>query len=262
MGAEAHIRTLLINRNFWILVLAGLAGLYAIFAIDIFQDDAARVADRRLRIELDEFLLFGSALILGMFSFGLNQRRAHIREQGRRIRAEHSVRDLGYHDALTGIANRRAFDEALAELLSHPPAPGTGHALLMLDLNGFKKINDTYGHGVGDALLIAVARRISEAVREGDCAARFGGDEFAVIGPHLQESDAVAIAGRLADSIEEPISIDGHLLRVGTGIGIAQISEPLTAAEAMRRADVALYATKKDRKTVWRVYAPHLDAAA
>lgn len=254
---------MLVNRNFWILALAALAGLYALFAVDVFRDDAARLADRRLRIELDEFLLFGSALILTMFSFGLNQHRARIREQSRRIQAEHHARDLGYHDALTGIANRRAFDEALAGLLARPAAAGTTHAVLMLDLNGFKQVNDTYGHAAGDALLIAVARRIAGAMREGDCAARLGGDEFAVIAPRLQESVAVAIAGRLADAIDEPIVINGHTHHVTTGIGIALIRDPgLSPAEAMRRADVALYAAKKDREATWRLYGPELDTGA
>jgi diguanylate cyclase (GGDEF)-like protein len=257
------MRSLLINRNFWILALAALAALYALFAVDVFRDDATRLADRQLRIELDEFLLFGSAVILTMFGFGLNQHRARIREQSRRIEAEHHARDLGYHDALTGIANRRAFDETLAGLLEHPLASGTAHAVLMLDLNGFKQVNDTYGHGAGDALLAAVALRIAAAVRECDCAARLGGDEFAVIAPRLQESMAVAIAGRLADAIDEPIMIDGHVHQVTTGIGIALVEQPgLSPAEAMRRADVALYAAKKDREATWRLYAPELDTGA
>jgi diguanylate cyclase (GGDEF)-like protein len=249
------------NRNVLILVLAGLAGLYALFAIDIFHDDASSLTDRRLRLELDEFLLFGSALMLTMFGFSLNQHRARVREQSRRIEAEHNVRDLGYHDALTGIANRRAFDEALVGLLSHPIAPGTTHAVLMLDLNGFKQVNDNFGHGVGDALLMTVARRINAAVRDGDCAARFGGDEFAVIAPNIHEGVATSIAARIAAAISAPIEIGGHTHEVTTGIGIGLARAPgLPVAELVRRADVALYATKRDRRSAWRLYAPELDA--
>ncbi|MET0307928.1 MAG: GGDEF domain-containing protein [Sphingomonas sp.] len=254
---------MLLNRNFWILVLAGLAGLYGLFAVDVFHDDAAKLADRRMRLELDEFLLFGSALMLTMFAFSLNQHRARIREQSRRIEAEHNVRDLGYHDALTGIANRRAFDEALAGLLSRPVAPGTTHAVLMLDLNGFKQVNDNFGHGVGDALLMTVARRIGGAVRDGDCAARFGGDEFAVIAPHIQEEVATAIADRVAGAIAAPIEIGGHAHQVTTGIGIGLVHAPgLAPSELVRRADVALYATKRDRRSTWRLYGPELDTGA
>ncbi len=254
---------MLFNRNLWILVLAGLAGLYAIFAVDVFQDDTTQLTDRRTRIELDEFLLFGSALILTMFAFSLNQHRARIREQHRRIEAEHVARDLGYHDALTGIANRRAFDETLAALLAHPVAAGTIHAVLMLDLNGFKQINDNYGHGAGDALLIAVARRIAATVRDGDCAARFGGDEFAVIAPNIQEDAAIAIAQRIAAIVSAPIEIDGHRHHVTTGIGIALVREAgVSPAEAVRRADVALYVTKRDRRLAWHLYTPEMDRGA
>lgn len=254
---------MLFNRNLWILALAGLAGLYAIFALDVFQDDATQLTDRRTRIELDEFLLFGSALILTMFAFSLNQHRARIREQHRRIEAEHVARDLGYHDALTGIANRRAFDETLAEALARPVARGAAHAVLMLDLNGFKQVNDNHGHGTGDALLIAVARRIGAAVREGDCAARFGGDEFAVIAPDIREDAAIAIARRIAAAVAAPVEIGGQRHHVTTGIGIALAREGgVRPAELVRRADLALYATKKDRRLDWRLYSPELENGA
>jgi diguanylate cyclase (GGDEF)-like protein len=257
---QTDIRALIANRGLWLIFLAALAGLYAIYAVDVFQDEAAMLEDRRLRIEFDEFLLFASALMLALFGFGLNQHRARVREWGLRVQAERDVRDLGYHDALTGLPNRRAFDEALARL-AEGPGHAT-HAVLMLDLNGFKEINDVHGHGAGDAMLRAVAGRIAGAVRDGDCAARLGGDEFAVIAPMLASpQSAVAIAGRIAASITRPVMIDGSAHRVGTGIGIALArGGDVHPAELVRRADVALYAAKRERGEAWRVYAPELEA--
>ena len=254
---EAGIRALLFNRSIWFVVLLAMAGIYAIFAFDIFRDETSTMADRKLRIELDEFLLFASALILLLFSFGLNQHRARASERVRRIQAERSARDLGYHDPLTGIPNRRAFDEALASL-----TPSGLHAVLMLDLNGFKAINDTHGHGTGDALLRVVADRITGAVRDGDTAARLGGDEFAVIAPGLANPEiAKAIAGRIAESVARAVFVEGRTLHVSTGIGIAlSRAERLAPAELTRRADLALYAAKRSEGVPWRLYGPDLEA--
>ncbi len=253
---EAGIRALLLNRSVWFVVLLAMAGLYGIFAFDLFRDETSSVADRKLRVELDEFLLLTSALILLLFGFGLNQHRARGRERERRIEAERNARDLGYHDALTGMPNRRAFDEALGKL-----SPAGLHAVLMLDLNGFKAINDTYGHGVGDGLLRVVADRIAGMVREGDTAARLGGDEFAVVTPGLADPQvARAIAARLAESIGRPIFVEGRALRVSTGIGIAlSRAEKVSPGELTRRADLALYAAKRTDGVLWRVYGPELE---
>lgn len=253
---DAGIRTLLFNRGLALILLAALAGLYAIFAFDLFQDEGGTIAIRRMRIELDEFLLYGATLILALLGFGLSQHRGRLRERSKRLRAEHTARDLGYHDPLTGMPNRRAFDEALEDL-----SPSGLHAVLMLDLNGFKAINDTHGHGAGDALLRVVADRIAGAVRAGDTAARLGGDEFAVIAPSLANPDiAGAIAGRLAESIARPVFVEGRTLHVGTGIGIAlSRAEKLKPEELTRRADLALYAAKRSEGVAWRVYGPELE---
>ncbi|MDG2533938.1 GGDEF domain-containing protein [Sphingomonas sp. HITSZ_GF] len=254
---DVGIRALLLNRGLGLLLLAGLAGLYAIFAIDLFQDEGGTVTGRRMRVELDEFLLYGSSLILLLFGFSFNQHRGRLRERTKRLRAERDARDLGYHDPLTGMPNRRAFGEALDGL-----APSGLHAVLMLDLNGFKAINDTHGHGTGDALLRVIADRIAGAVREGDTAARLGGDEFAVIAPGLASPEvAKAIAKRLAESIARPVFLDGRTLHVGSGIGIAlSRAEKLAPEELTRRADLALYAAKRSEGVAFRLYGPELEA--
>jgi len=254
---EAGIRALLFNRGLGLIVLAALGGLYGIFAFDLFQDEGSTITGRRMRIELDEFLLYGSTLILLLFGFGFNQHRGRLRERTKRLRAERDARDLGYHDPLTGMPNRRAFDEALGKL-----SPSGLHAVLMLDLNGFKGVNDNHGHGVGDALLRVIADRLTGAVREGDTAARLGGDEFAVIAPGIANPEvAKAIAARLAESVARPVFVEGRTLHVGTGIGIAlSRAEKLAPAELSRRADLALYAAKRSDGVAWRVYGPDLEA--
>jgi len=257
---EAGFRALLFNRGAWLVAFLAMAGLYAIFALDLFHDESAALPNRKLRIELDEFLIFASALILLLVGYSLNQHRAQARERMRRIAAEHNARDLGYHDALTGLPNRRAFEEALAELSNR--TDGKLAAVFMLDLNGFKAVNDTWGHAAGDALLRVTARRIAAAVRDGDCAARLGGDEFAILAPSVASAEtALDIAGRLAAGIAPPIAIEGRTHQVGSGIGIA-LARPceLDSVELVRRADVALYAAKRAGGVPWRLYGPELEA--
>ena len=243
------MRTLIENRGFWLILLAALAGLYAIFAFDIFADEGA-VDTRRMRIELNEILLFGSALVLMLFGFGFNQHRAHARELARRIEAEQDVRTLGYHDALTGIANRRAFEEALRIALAG--RRGARHGVFLIDLNGFKAINDTHGHAEGDAVLVAVARRIALTVREGDCAARFGGDEFAVLAPGIDKATADGVAQRIMAALAKPVDIEGRRHHVGAGIGIALAQGGADLAETVRKADAALYLAKAEPDSAWR----------
>ncbi|MEU8662967.1 putative bifunctional diguanylate cyclase/phosphodiesterase [Actinoplanes philippinensis] len=144
--------------------------------------------------------------------------------------------DLAMHDPLTGLANRRAFEEQLGAAV----ATGTP-TVLLLDLNGFKAVNDRFGHAVGDELLAAVAARISGEIPAGAVAARMGGDEFAVLLPTDAGED---LAVRLRAAIHQPVQAGGQDLLVGVSIGIAgDVTDPV---EVLRRADVAMYAAKAD----------------
>ncbi|GIE74570.1 hypothetical protein Aph02nite_05200 [Actinoplanes philippinensis] len=144
--------------------------------------------------------------------------------------------DLAMHDPLTGLANRRAFEEQLGAAV----ATGTP-TVLLLDLNGFKAVNDRFGHAVGDELLAAVAARISGEIPAGAVAARMGGDEFAVLLPADAGED---LAVRLRAAIHQPVRAGGQDLLVGASIGIAgDVTDPV---EVLRRADVAMYAAKAD----------------
>ncbi|AGL17962.1 bifunctional diguanylate cyclase/phosphodiesterase [Actinoplanes sp. N902-109] len=162
------------------------------------------------------------------------------------------LHDLALRDALTGLANRRVFEERLGA------AVATGGAqVAMLDLDGFKDVNDRLGHAVGDRLLTVVAQRLQSALRVGDLVARMGGDEFAVLVPAAM-SDVVT---RILAVLDRPIEVDGHALLVGASIGTADGTGTADAGELLRRADVAMYAAK-NAGLRHRRYAPELDECA
>ncbi len=161
---------------------------------------------------------------------------------------ERRVRHLAHHDMLTGLPNRRLFEERLREALRRPRrGPRRRIGLLLLDLDHFKQVNDTHGHAVGDALLRAAARRMRTCMRRADMLARMGGDEFAVIQEETGDGEnlCLRLAGRLLDAFAEPFELDGHRLRASLSIGIALFPEHAgDAAELLRRADLALYRAK------------------
>jgi diguanylate cyclase (GGDEF)-like protein len=146
------------------------------------------------------------------------------------------------HDQLTGLPGRSLFLSRAEGALRR----GTT-ATLFLDLDGFKPVNDTFGHAVGDALLRQVAERLRETIRPDDYVSRFGGDEFLVLCPSLQdEQDAFAVADRIRRRLTEPYEIAGHLVWIGVSIGIAAAGPPANNAEALiQNADVALYLAKE-----------------
>jgi diguanylate cyclase (GGDEF)-like protein len=170
-------------------------------------------------------------------------------------RAEARIRHLANHDALTGLPNRRRFNERLREALA---APGRGGvAVLLLDLDHFKNVNDTLGHQAGDALLRSAAARIRACTREGDLVARLGGDEFAVLmqGDAGRRERAEALAGRIASALAEPFAIDRYRASVAASIGVATAAGPGASADAMlRHADVALYRAKAAGRGTHRVF--------
>lgn len=175
------------------------------------------------------------------------------------------VQDLAERDALTGVANRRMFQVSLERVLeSHPnPIRDEITAVLFLDLDDFKIVNDSLGHAAGDALLQAVTERISASVRTGDLVARLGGDEFAVLttdAPDLKRS--LAMAERLTRELRAPYVLGEHHVSVTASIGIASGRDPLeSAADVIRNADVAMYMAKANGKAGFAVFDPGMHAA-
>jgi diguanylate cyclase (GGDEF)-like protein len=165
-----------------------------------------------------------------------------------------------FHDPLTGLANRALFRDRLDHALALHRRDGGGLAILFLDLDDFKAVNDRHGHAIGDKLLRAAADRLTDGVREGDTVARLGGDEFAVL---LEgASDAGEIAQRLLDALRMPYDLDGRTVIVGASVGLvdaADQGDDATADWLVRRADAAMYAGKRNGKNTLVRY--HLDLA-
>ncbi len=247
-------------QDLGVIVAVLLVVAYLAFEVDIFVTQGEKSPAEQV-IELDEALLLGGLLAIGLFCFAVRRHLDQKREMRRRMAAEREARELAYQDPLTGLPNRRQFEEALKTAAASPPAAGSCHAVLMLDLNGFKQVNDTYGHGIGDELLVVVAQRLLRAVREGDLVARLGGDEFVVLAPHLLGPEAAAsIALRIIQQFSQPISTGNVQHRIGTGIGIALLTgDGTTSGEALRRADLALYRAKAERQSSFRFFEEEMD---
>jgi diguanylate cyclase (GGDEF)-like protein len=178
-----------------------------------------------------------------------------------RRQAEDQVSHMAHHDALTDLTNRALFYEKMDELLSRAPANGK-FAVLSLDLDRFKAVNDTLGHPIGDKLLQAVAERLLRCVRDSDVVARLGGDEFAVLQtPLFQPADAISLAKRLIDAVSSRYSIDGHQIAVGTSVGIAMAPEDgANSDQLMQKADLALYTAKANGGCEYRFYKTEMEA--
>ena len=168
-----------------------------------------------------------------------------------------------FHDALTGLANRQLFGDRLTHALRRRDGATEPLAVLFLDLDDFKHVNDSLGHGIGDRLLVAVAERIAGAIREGDTAARFDGDEFAVL---MEDADAAAaheVAERLLQALAVPVQVDEHHHSVRASIGMAAaMPGEATGEETLRNADVAMYWAKDRGKGTVAVYEAGLHAEA
>jgi diguanylate cyclase (GGDEF)-like protein len=185
-------------------------------------------------------------------------RRKYERERKARLEAEaiaeRFTRDA-LHDPLTGLANRSLFLDRLQHALASTGRHRAPLATIVLDLDGFKEINDSYGHAVGDELLCAVANRLTEAVRSIDTVARLGGDEFAIVIEDIQEDEKEIVIERIKRAIAAPFLIQGQPRQVGGSIGIALSRGNVDGPNDMlRRADMAMYAAKREGRTGHAVF--------
>jgi len=185
---------------------------------------------------------FGSALLpdggLCIAAIDVTERR----------REEEETERMAYLDALTGLPNRRLFDDRLNQAIERLRRGNAGFAVHFLDLDHFKQVNDSLGHAAGDRLLQQVARRLATSMRRSDTVARFGGDEFGVIQTDISDTNAAAsLAGKLIQRLARPFHIGNQLVSTGASIGVATAFHvrDIDAARLMQAADIALYRVKQ-----------------
>jgi diguanylate cyclase (GGDEF)-like protein/PAS domain S-box-containing protein len=178
-----------------------------------------------------------------------------IRDISERKKAEEKIRQLAYYDALTNLPNRRLLLDRLNHSLVQAKRYQRAVAVMFLDLDRFKLINDTLGHDVGDELLKEVATRLNACVRSGDTVSRQGGDEFVIVLAEVaRPPDAALVAEKIIGTLAQPISVKGHELQITTSIGIAifPVNGTDDAQELMKKADAAMYEAKEGGRNGYR----------
>jgi diguanylate cyclase (GGDEF)-like protein len=189
------------------------------------------------------WLLAGSVIVLiGLFA---TYRWAALREREARARIEH----LAHYDMVTSLPNRVLLADRLEQESARARRSGTGYALLMIDLDGFKGVNDRWGHAAGDRVLAMVAQRARQCVRASDTIGRLGGDEFLAVLPEAAVAGAVAVGEKIVRALAEPYALEKGEARLGASVGVAMFPEHGPDAETVQRAaDAALYRAKESGK--------------
>ncbi|PWC43492.1 EAL domain-containing protein [Azospirillum sp. TSO22-1] len=180
----------------------------------------------------------------------------------KRKRYEEEVKNLAYFDSLTGLPNRRLLMDRLGQAIANAHRHGKPLAVMFLDLDLFKRINDTLGHDAGDRVLAEMARRLSGCVGEGDTVARIAGDEFVLVLSELADpAEAAKVAERAIGAVQRPVEIGGRRVNVTTSVGIAVYPEDGDSPEALLKcADLAMYQAKQGGRNGFQVYSPQLNA--
>lgn len=200
----------------------------------------------------------------------VEERTSRLIDANKRLKIEIADREesqarsqyLAYHDSLTGLGNRLLFKDQLEEALRDRATNSDPIAVLFVDLDGFKTINDALGHSIGDLLLKAIANRIRDALPATDRVARLGGDEFAILQMSTpQPAAAVALANEIIRTASQPYHIEGHDLTVGASVGIAiGATHDITAESLLKSADLAMYSAKASGRGTFRMFDPEMDS--
>jgi diguanylate cyclase (GGDEF)-like protein len=200
----------------------------------------------------------------------VEERTSRLIDANQRLKVEIAEREesearsqyLAYHDSLTGLGNRLLFKEQLEEALKDVSAASHPLAVLFLDLDGFKAVNDTLGHSIGDLLLKSVATKLRDILPRTDRIARLGGDEFAILQiSAAQPGSSIALAEKIIEVVGQANSIDGHDLTVGASVGIA-VARPgdISTENFLKSADLAMYSAKSGGRGTYRMFDPEMDA--
>jgi diguanylate cyclase (GGDEF)-like protein/PAS domain S-box-containing protein len=173
---------------------------------------------------------------------------------------EEQLAHQAFYDPLTGLANRALFADRLQHSLDGARRRGTPVTVLIVDVDGFKAVNDTMGHAAGDRLLKEVGQRLHSCLRTTDTASRLGGDEFAILLPDVQIDHGVLVAKRILESMTRPFQVEGREVFIDVSIGVAEGAAALDVDEVMRNADAAMYAAKEGGKGSFEIFRPTLHA--
>lgn len=210
-----------------------------------------------LRLVLGPVLALGGAFV-ALLAF--THRRA-VAEQRKLVESEARANYLAFHDPLTELANRRCFLDELGCAVASAKATGTELAILLIDLDRFKLINDTYGHQCGDELILEASRRLRSACSAGELCARLGGDEFVILATHCDASAASALAERILGLLSESVQLSLAKVQAAASIGVTVFRGEGDPDNLMRHADLALYRAKDQGRNTFRFFETEMDQA-
>ncbi|MFJ4225995.1 putative bifunctional diguanylate cyclase/phosphodiesterase [Paenarthrobacter nicotinovorans] len=221
-------------------------------------DLTTRIEISEARDEIDAVIM-GTNLLAEDLQIVYEELEQRVQARTQQLNEAHqAMRRMAMTDPLTGLSNRSAFAAALSEAQNQEVEGKKRAAILLLDMDGFKAINDSLGHTIGDKVLETVAHRISGAVRDQDMVARMGGDEFAVLIPGVTPAEAAVIGNRILADVVEPMEIEGQHLRCGVSMGLRMADPGQSAEELMMEADIAMYESKADGRGKLKLFAPEM----
>jgi diguanylate cyclase (GGDEF)-like protein len=230
-----------------LLAMAMIVATLLALEYDLFSF-VAELSEPQRKISLAEAIFLTALLAVCIVAFVLRRLHEERRDVASQVTAKVRLREfrsLASRDSLTDLANRRSMLKALKAATDSPSLVGHKHALFLIDLNDFKRVNDLHGHSLGDRVLQAVAQRFRAVTRPSDLLARLGGDEFALLCHDVDRDTALAIARRLIASLEGEICVGEHSYTIGASIGAALIPEDgKDAEEIIHHADLAMYRAK------------------